>query len=109
MRGPVEAPKAKAKVVVVGDTGVGKRSLVRRSSIDPYSDRYLDLLGARVSKREIVPRVRLREGGVGGLIWGTAGAGARRAGVGRGRPGPGGFSGFAAPPAATAWPTWWIS
>jgi len=25
----VEAPKAKAKVVVIGDTGVGKRSLVR--------------------------------------------------------------------------------
>ena len=78
----MEAPKAKAKVVVVGDTGVGKRSLVRRSSIDPYSDRYLDMLGAKVSKREIVLPVRLRDGTVLDLILWTIGAGALK---GRGR------------------------
>ncbi len=76
----MEAPKA--KVVVVGDTGVGKRSLVRRSSIDSYPDRYLDMLGAKVSKKEIVLPVRLQDGTVLDLILWTVGAGALK---GRGR------------------------
>jgi len=76
----VEAPKA--KVVVVGDTGVGKRSLVRRASFDPYADRYLDILGAKVSKKEILLPVRLRDGTVIHLILWTVGAGALK---GRGR------------------------
>jgi signal recognition particle receptor subunit beta len=78
----VEAPRAKAKVVVVGDTGVGKRSLVRRSSIDPVADRYVDSLGAKVSKKEILLPVRLRDGTVLDLILWTVGAGTLR---GRGR------------------------
>src|SRR2546428_1643967 len=82
MRGPVEAPRAKAKVVVVGDTGVGKRSLVRRSALDPYADRYLDMLGAKVAKKEILLPVRLRDGTVLDLILWTIGAGALK---GRGR------------------------
>ena len=78
----MEAAKAKAKVVVVGDTGVGKRSLVRRSSIDSYPDRYLDMLGAKVSKKEIVLPVRLQDGTVLDLILWTVGAGTLK---GRGR------------------------
>ena len=72
----METPRAKAKVVVVGDTGVGKRSLVRRSSFDPYADRYLDLFGAKVSKKDILLPVRLRDGTVLDLILWTVGAGA---------------------------------
>jgi len=78
----VEAPRAKAKVVVVGDAGVGKRNLVRRSSIDPYADRYLDSFGAKVSKKEILLPVRLRDGTVLDLILWTVGAGVLK---GRGR------------------------
>ena len=78
----MEAPRAKAKVVVVGDTGVGKRSLVRRSALDPYADRYLDMLGAKVAKKEILLPVRLRDGTVLDLILWTIGAGALK---GRGR------------------------
>jgi len=78
----VEAPKAKAKVVVVGDAGVGKRSLVRRSAFDPYADRYLESFGAKVSKKEILLPVRLRDGTVLDLILWTVGAGALK---GRGR------------------------
>ena len=72
----MEAPRTKAKVVVVGDTGVGKRSSVRRSSFDPYAHRYLDMLGAKVSKKEILLPVRLRDGTVLDLILWTVGAGA---------------------------------
>ncbi|HEX9566563.1 MAG TPA: hypothetical protein VGA48_03100 [Thermoplasmata archaeon] len=78
----MEAPKAKAKVVVVGDAGVGKRSLVRRSAFDPYADRYLESFGAKVSKKEILLPVRLRDGTVLDLILWTVGAGALN---GRGR------------------------
>lgn len=48
--------------MVVGGHGVGKRSLVRRSAFDPIDDRYLTTLGAKVSKKEIVLPVRLRDG-----------------------------------------------
>src|SRR2546422_9174295 len=68
---------------MVGDTGVGKRSLVRRASFDPYADRYLDMLGAKVSKKEILLPVRLRDGTVIHLILWTVGAGGLK---GRGRP-----------------------
>src|SRR3989442_11715352 len=78
--GPGGAPKA--MVGVGGVPGVGKRSLVRRASFDPYADRYLDMLGAKVSKKEILLPVRLRDGTVIHLILWTVGAGALK---GRGR------------------------
>jgi len=78
----VESARAKAKIVVVGDTGVGKRSLVHRAAFDPYADRYLDMLGAKVSKKEILLPVRLRDGATLDLILWTIGAGALK---GRGR------------------------
>src|SRR5436189_2223811 len=59
---PVEAGRHKAKVVIVGGTAVGKRSLVHRSAFDPVSDRFVTTLGAKVSKKEIVLPVRLRDG-----------------------------------------------
>jgi GTPase SAR1 family protein len=58
----VEADRSKAKVLVIGDRGVGKRSLVRRTAIDPIDGRFLDTMGAKVSKKEIVLPVRLRDG-----------------------------------------------
>ena len=58
----MEADRSKAKVLVVGDRGVGKRSLVRRTAIDPIDDLYVDTMGAKVSKKEIILPVRLRDG-----------------------------------------------
>ncbi len=58
----MEAGRDKSKVVVVGGTAVGKRSLVHRSAFDPVSDRFVTTLGARVSKKEIVLPLRIRDG-----------------------------------------------
>ncbi len=56
------AERTKAKVVVVGDPVVGKRGLVRRSAYDPFDDRWVTTIGAKVSKKEIVLPVLLRDG-----------------------------------------------
>jgi len=58
----VEAGRSKAKVAVIGGHDVGKKSLVHRSAFDPVSDRFVSTLGAKVSKKEIVLPVRLRDG-----------------------------------------------
>ncbi len=44
------------KVCMVGDSAVGKTSLIRRYVFDEFDDRYLSTLGTKVTKREaIVP------------------------------------------------------
>jgi len=58
----VGADRSKAKVAVIGGDAVGKRTLVHRSAFDPVSDRFVATLGAKVSKKEIVLPVRLRDG-----------------------------------------------
>ncbi len=58
----MEAGRSKAKVAVIGGHDVGKKSLVHRSAFDPVSDRFASTLGAKVSKKEIVLPVQLRDG-----------------------------------------------
>ncbi len=58
----MEAGRSKAKVAVIGGHDVGKQSLVHRSAFDPVSDRFVSSLGAKVSKKEIVLPVQLRDG-----------------------------------------------
>jgi len=41
------------KVVLLGDSGVGKTSLVRRFVIDEFSDKYVATIGAKVTKKNI--------------------------------------------------------
>lgn len=41
------------KVVLVGDKGVGKTSLIRRFVLDQFDDRYLLTLGAKVEKKVV--------------------------------------------------------
>jgi small GTP-binding protein len=43
-----------AKVCLVGDSGVGKTSLIRRYVFDEFHDKYLATLGAKITKREIL-------------------------------------------------------
>jgi len=47
----------KAKIALVGDSGTGKTSLIRRFVFNEFSDEYLNTLGTKVSKLELlVPR-----------------------------------------------------
>src|SRR5437762_3988659 len=43
----------KAKIVLLGDGGVGKTSLIRRFVVDQYSDEYIATIGTKVSKRSL--------------------------------------------------------
>lgn len=45
--------RMKAKLVLMGDAGVGKTSLVRRFVLNEYEDAYLHTVGTRVSKIEL--------------------------------------------------------
>ena len=57
----LEAPRSrlKVKVCLVGESAVGKSSLIRRYVLDMFDDSYLQTLGAKVSKKSLmlpVPR-----------------------------------------------------
>ena len=43
----------KSKIVLLGDGGVGKTSLIRRFVVDQYSDDYITTIGTKVSKRSL--------------------------------------------------------
>ncbi len=45
--------KWRIKICLVGDSGVGKSSLIRRYVNDEFDDRYISTLGAKASKKEI--------------------------------------------------------
>lgn len=47
------AEAMKSKVVLLGDGGVGKTSLIRRFVVDQYSDDYITTIGTKVSKRSL--------------------------------------------------------
>ncbi len=52
--GPV--PKMKIKVCMIGDSGVGKTSLVRRYVLDYFDDRYVITLGTKITKKRLLIR-----------------------------------------------------
>jgi len=55
--------RVKLKVCLVGERGVGKTSLIRRYTLDAFSDKYIETLGTKVSKKEVdlfVPQADLR-------------------------------------------------
>jgi small GTP-binding protein len=47
------AKRMKAKVCLVGESAVGKTSLIRRFVLDAFDDSYIATMGAKVSKRDI--------------------------------------------------------
>lgn len=47
-------PRVKLKACLVGDSGVGKSSLIRRYVVDMFDDAYLQTLGAKVTKKSLL-------------------------------------------------------
>src|SRR3990172_7149375 len=50
----VEFKRMKMKVCLVGEAAVGKTSLIRRFVLDDFDDKYIQTLGTKVSKKEIL-------------------------------------------------------
>ena len=48
-----DVKKMKAKVALVGESSVGKTSLIRRFVRDEYDDKYLHTVGTKVTKIEL--------------------------------------------------------
>ncbi len=62
------------KIILIGESSVGKTSLIRRYVDHTFEDKYLTTLGASVSKRiEVVPLGKGRSAEVQLLIWDVMG------------------------------------
>ena len=44
----------KAKVLLLGDGGVGKTSMIRRFVVDQFSDDYITTIGTKVTKKDVI-------------------------------------------------------
>ncbi len=44
----------KSKICTVGESGVGKTSLIRRFVLDEFDDRYVATIGAKITKKELL-------------------------------------------------------
>ena len=51
MQQPMESMKA--RVCLVGESGVGKTSLIRRFVFNEFDDRYIQTLGAKVVRKDV--------------------------------------------------------
>ena len=51
---PPVSSRVKVKLCLVGDSGVGKTSLIRRFVLDMFHDNYIQTLGAKVTKKTIL-------------------------------------------------------
>src|SRR2546428_5792857 len=45
--------KMKAKIALVGESGVGKTSLIRRFVVDEFDDKYIHTVGTKVTKIQL--------------------------------------------------------
>jgi len=50
----MEDKRMKMKICLVGEAAVGKTSLIRRFVLDDFDDRYIQTLGTKVSKKELI-------------------------------------------------------
>ena len=53
----IEPRRMKVKVCLVGEAAVGKTSLIRRFVLENFDDKYIQTLGTKVSKKELVSPV----------------------------------------------------
>ncbi len=63
----------KVKICLVGDASVGKTSLIRRYVLDVFDDKYIDTLGTKVSKKQIILKKDDREINLTLSIWDVLG------------------------------------
>jgi small GTP-binding protein len=59
----------KAKICLVGDSRVGKTSLVRRYVHDDFDDGYISTLGAKITKKELLLQSNSGEHRVNMTVW----------------------------------------
>jgi small GTP-binding protein len=56
-------------IILVGDSSVGKTSLIRRFVIDKYSDKYISTIGAKVTKKEVITGTKENTTNMTLMIW----------------------------------------
>jgi len=66
--------EVKRKIVLVGDPSVGKTSLIRRFVQDEFDDKYIQTIGAKVSKKEVQISTKAGDVRVTLTIWDVVGA-----------------------------------
>jgi len=66
--------EVKRKIVLVGDPSVGKTSLIRRFVQDEFDDKYIQTIGAKVSKKEVQISTKAGDIRVTLTIWDVVGA-----------------------------------
>ena len=59
----------KEKICLLGDSSVGKTSLIRRYVLDQFSDNYLSTIGAKVTKKDLTYQFGDRTVNLSLLIW----------------------------------------
>ncbi|UCD92472.1 MAG: GTP-binding protein [Methanobacteriota archaeon] len=59
----VASKRMKAKICLVGESAVGKTSLIRRYVLDEFSDDYIATMGAKVTKKD----VRIKDSALGNI------------------------------------------
>ncbi len=61
--------KIKKSIVLLGDGAVGKTCLIRRYVVDQYSDEYIQTIGAKVTKKEVLFEADGQEIDLTMMIW----------------------------------------
>ena len=69
----VDTYSLKVKICLVGDSAVGKTSLIRRYVMDIFDDKYLSTLGTKVSKKQVIIKNEDREVAFTFSIWDVLG------------------------------------
>jgi len=72
-RGEYIGELVKKKVVLLGDSSVGKTSLIRRYVIDEFHDHYIETIGTKVSRKDIEIEVNGKEYSLSLQIWDVLG------------------------------------
>lgn len=69
----VDSKHLRKKVVLLGDSAVGKTSLVRRYVVDVFSDKYIATIGTKVMKKDIEYKLPARTIYLTMMIWDVLG------------------------------------
>ncbi len=73
LRGEHIGELVKKKVVLLGDSAVGKTSLIRRYVIDEFHDHYIETIGTKVSRKDIELQLEEEEYSLNLQIWDVLG------------------------------------